>query len=370
MIKNILALNPGSSTLKFAFFCCESKEKITVSLRGKEEIKSSLEATENILKKFSNMQIAALGCRIVHGGDNFSKTAILDLEAIEIIRNLGELAPLHNSIAADVLEACMKFLPTVPIIGVFDTVFHQTLPKIAATYALPRELSEKYNIKRYGFHGISHQYISKRLTECLNISPTNNKLISCHLGNGASICAIKDGKSIDTSMGFTPLEGLIMGTRSGDVDPGLLFYLMEKENFTPEEIRNVLNEKSGLLGLSSRSKDLRELELAANNGDKNSEFALDCFAYRVSKYIGSYTVALEGIDTLAFSGGIGEHSAEMRKRICKKINFLGLELDEKRNKEIKANMEECISSKNSKIKVFVIPTNEELEIVREVLNIL
>lgn len=370
MIKNILVLNPGSSTLKFGLFRSESKEKIIISLRGEVDIKSPLKATEEILERLSQMQVDAVGCRVVHGGKDFSKTVVLDLAALKTIRNLSELAPLHNSIAADVIETWMKLLPNVPVVGVFDTVFHQTLPKIANTYALPRELSEKYNLRRYGFHGISHQYISKRLTKCLNSSPVDNKFISCHLGNGASISAIKDGKSIDTSMGLTPLEGLIMGSRSGDVDPGLVLYLMEKENFSPEEIRKVLNEKSGLLGLSGRSKDVRELELAANSGDKDSEFALESFAYRAAKYIGAYVVALEGIDALAFSGGIGEHSADMRKRICKKLNFFGLELDEKRNKEATGKIEECISSKNSKVKVFVIPTNEELEIASEVLNIL
>ncbi len=370
MTKNILVLNPGSSTLKFGFFHCESKEKITISLRGEEDIKSPLNAIEQILQKLSPSNINAIGCRVVHGGNIFSKTTILDLEALKTIRSLSELAPLHNSIAADVIEGCMKFLPNLPVFGVFDTSFHQTLSKIASTYAFPKELSEKYNLHRYGFHGISHQYISKRLTKCLNSSPLNNKFISCHLGNGASISAIKDGKSIDTSMGFTPLEGLIMGTRSGDIDPGLLFYLMEKENLSPAVMREILNEKSGLLALSGCSKDVRELEIAAIKGDKDSEFALESFAYRAAKYIGAYIVSLEGIDAIAFSGGIGEHSAEMRRRICKKLNFFSLELDEKRNKETSGKIDECISSKNSKVKVFVIPTNEEEEIASEVFNIL
>lgn len=366
---NVLVLNPGSSILKFGLFQCESKEKINSFFEGEEDIKSPQAATEKILQKLSSTRLDALGCRIVHGGNEFNKTTILNSDDLKVIRKLSELAPLHNSIAADIIQTCMRLLPEVPVIGVFDTTFHHSLAKIASAYALPKDLLKKYNIHKFGFHGISQQYLSKRLSKYFHDSPINNKFITCHLGNGASISAIKDGKSIDTSMGFTPLEGLIMGSRSGDIDPGLILYLMEKENLSAEEMRKLLNEKSGLLGLSGLSKDVRELELAVAKGDMDSDFALKSFAYRAAKYIGSYIVALEGLDAIAFSGGIGEHSAEMRKRICDKLSFFGLELDEKINKET-IDREQCISAKNSKIKVLVIPTNEELEIAGEVINIL
>jgi acetate kinase len=268
------------------------------------------------------------------------------------------------------IEAAMELVPSAPAIAVFDTAFHQTMPEIAWRYALPRELADSRGLRRFGFHGISYQYVSSRLLELLNRGADGSKMIICHLGNGASVCALRDGKSVDTSMGMTPLEGLVMGSRSGDVDPGLVLNLLRASGMTPRSVDDLLNYRSGLLGLSGRSGDVQVLEHAVSLGDAPAETALEIFAYRVAKYIGAYTTALEGLDAIAFFGGIGEHSADVRKRACKRLAFLGLQLDDNLNAKATGSDEARISPDGAAVQAWVIPTNEELQIARNVIGIL
>jgi len=321
----ILVLNPGSSSMKRAVYELPRGARV-----------DDADAVD------------AAGIRVVHGGSQFVAPVVVDDAVVAAIAKLAELAPLHNPLAVQAIEETRRAHPALPIVAAFDTAFHQTMPPLASSYALPPELG----VRRYGFHGISYSYVSKRVDA--------RRHIVCHLGNGASVCAILGGKSIDTSMGFTPMEGLVMGTRAGDVDPGALLYLL-RQGKSEADLDDLLNHRSGLLGVSGRSGDVRELEGAARDGDARAELALELFAYRVAKYVGAYAAALGGVDALTFTAGIGEHSAAMRSRICSRLAFLGIELDDALNRA--ARTDERRISRGS-VAVWVIPTNEELEIAR------
>jgi acetate kinase len=337
---NILTLNAGSSTLKFGLHRIEPAEfagakpsetllawgivervgtpqaSLKISLGGQEPVRihvvadTPLQAARQVIphllelmtKDGQHPMVDAVGCRVVHGGARFTRPTLVNASVLEDLRALSDLAPLHNPADVAVIETCLSLLPDAPTVAVFDTAFHHTLPKVASTYALPLELSARYGLRRYGFHGISHRYVSERLLECLGRGAEGTRVISCHLGSGASVCAIRDGRSIDTSMGLTPMEGLVMGTRSGDVDPGLILFLMRTAGLGVKEVDDALNCQSGLRGLSALSDDLRDLERAAAEGHERAELALQVFAYRLSKYIGAYTIALEGLDALIFTG--------------------------------------------------------------------
>lgn len=312
-------------------------------------------------------EIAAVGHRIVHGGERFSQSVLVDEDVIQYIAACSELAPLHNPPHIMGIRACQKVLPGVPMVVVFDTAFHQKMPPHAFMYALPYEMYEKYAIRRYGFHGTSHMYVANRAAELMGRPLAELKVITCHLGNGSSVSAVKDGTSIDTSMGFTPLEGLVMGTRCGDIDPAIVPFIMTKEGLSAERVRDeLLNKKSGVLGLSGLSHDFRDLEeaaLAPGPSGKRASLALEVFAYRLRKYVGAYFVAMGGLDALVFTAGIGENSYEMRERVCRGLECLGIKLDTERNKV--RGIEAEISAAESPVKVFAIPTREELVIARD-----
>jgi acetate kinase len=357
---NVFVLNPGSSSLKFGLYPFPegSAEAITGEMEhlGTDGV---VRATGEALTQCRGRGIEAVGCRVVHGGSRFSAPALIDDAVLEQIRSLSDLAPLHNPVAVQVIEEVRRSLPAVPVVAVFDTAFHHAIPAVAWRYAVPEEVP----IRRYGFHGISYAWITNRLTEHLG---AGKRLILCHLGNGASICAVKDGRSVDTSMGLTPMEGLMMGTRSGDLDPGGLLYLL-RAGRSEAELDELLNRRSGLLGVSGRSADMQEVQKAAAAGDERAALALDLFSYRVTKYIGAYAAALGGVDALAFSAGIGEHSAVVRERVCAQLGFLGIELDSAAN-HAPAKGERRIS--RGAVPVLVIPTNEELQIARETQSVL
>ncbi len=399
---NILVLDPGSSSLKFGLYdfskgsdasdpkllaggiidrLGSQQAEFRLEAAGQPAQRESMEAAtpshgaEIVLQRMQaviaqeagpSAAIHAIGCRVVHGGDRFVEPTRVTPSVIEGIRELSPLAPLHNPASADVLTVCLRLLPDVPAVAVFDTTFHRSLPSVARTYALPYEVCEQHGLRRYGFHGIAHRYVAERLLECIGKVGQESRCITCHLGNGASLCAVRDGRSVDTSMGMTPMEGLVMGTRSGDVDPGLLLYLLRTVGMSPEEVDDTLNRRSGLLGISGRSSDLRDLEPAATDGDARAELALEVFAYRAAKTIGAYTVALEGLDALAFSGGIGERSPSMRERICRRLGILGVTLQEERNRAEETSAPARISGDESAVQVWVIPADENLQIAREV----
>ena len=309
-------------------------------------------------------EINAVGHRVVHGGEKFASSVVIDDEVLKAIEECNDLAPLHNPANLIGINACRELMPGVPMVAVFDTAFHQTMPSKAYMYGLPYEYYEKYKVRRYGFHGTSHSFVSKRVAELVGKAYDETKTIVCHLGNGASICAVENGKSVDTSMGLTPLEGLVMGTRSGDIDPAIMEFLAKKENLDIAGLMNVLNKKSGVYGLSNNlSSDFRDLSEAAADGNEIAELALDVFAYRVAKYVGSYTAAMNGVDNIVFTAGIGENSAIVRTMVCKYLGYLGIEIDEELNG--KRGQEIIISTPESKVKVLVVPTNEELAIARE-----
>lgn len=308
-------------------------------------------------------EIAAVGHRVAHGGEKFTDSVLITADVLNELNDCVEMAPLHNPPNLMGINACAKLMPGVPQVAVFDTAFHQTMPKYVYLYGLPYELYEKYGLRRYGFHGTSHKYVAQRAAELMGRHMTDLRIITCHLGNGASIAAVKYGKSLDTSMGFTPLEGLVMGTRSGEIDPAIVPFIMKKERMTPEQVDEYLNKKSGVLGISGISSDFRDIEEAANSGDERAELALDIFAYRVKKYIGSYIVAMGGVDAIVFTAGLGENSPLIRDKICNGLEFLGTRIDLQKNK-IRGKAQE-ISVDNSKVKIFVIPTNEELVIARD-----
>jgi len=305
-------------------------------------------------------EIAGVGHRVVHGGEKYSKSVLIDDEVIAAIEDNVELAPLHNPANLTGIRETMRVMPDKPQVAVFDTAFHQSLTPAAYLYGLPRELYEKYRIRRYGFHGTSHRYVAHEAVKYVKRSIENTNVLSCHLGNGASITAIKNGKSIDTSMGFTPLEGLMMGTRSGDLDPAILFYLMER-GYSANELSSMLNKQSGLLGLSGISNDLRDLEEAAEQGDRNAMEALDVYAYRVRKYIGSYVANMVRVDILVFTGGIGQYGTRMRERICNRLENIGIVMDYRKNLE-NGPRQGLISMDYSPVAIVVVPTNEELQI--------
>ena len=309
-------------------------------------------------------EISAVGHRVLHGGKFFSDSIIINEEVKDVIKACFELGPLHNPANLIGIEACEKIMPNTPQVAVFDTAFHQTMPAKAYMYGIPYEYYDKYNIRKYGFHGTSHSFVSKRAIEIAGLDKDNSKVVVCHLGNGASISAVENGKSIDTSMGLTPLEGLIMGTRSGDIDPTVIQYIAHKENKTLEEVLNILNKKSGVLGLSEYSSDFRDILKRAGEGEEKATLALDAFVYRIVKYIGSYIAAMNGVDAIAFTAGLGENNAKVRNMICSSLAYVGVELDQAANEEA-AGVEKIISSANSKVKVMAIPTNEELAIARE-----
>ncbi len=314
-------------------------------------------------------EIDAVGHRVVHGGEKFNTSVLITQEVIEMVKECIDLAPLHNPPNLKGIDAIAELMPGTPQVAVFDTAFHQTMPDYAYMYGLPYSLYEKYGIRRYGFHGTSHRYVSRRACDFLNVSYEEQRIITAHIGNGGSVTAIKNGKSIDTSMGMTPVEGLIMGTRSGDVDPGVITYIMDKEHLSSQGVSRLLNKFSGVLGISGVSSDMREIEAAIEQGNERAKLAMRMYNYRIKKYIGSYTAILGGLDMLVFTGGVGENQTSTRSEVCKNMEYLGLELDEELNASVCAK-EALISKPTSKVKVLVIPTNEELTIAHDTLEII
>lgn len=391
---NILVINCGSSSLKFQLINAETEKQIAkglcerIGIEGsqlvyqpaggaKEETVTPMpdhtKAIELVLAALTNDktgvvksldEIGAVGHRIVHGGEKFASSTIITDEVIGAIKACNDLAPLHNPANLIGIDACKKLMPTTPMVGVFDTAFHQTMPEEAYLYGLPYEYYKKYQVRRYGFHGTSHSYVSKRAAELLGRKYEDLKIIVCHLGNGASISAVKGGKCVDTSMGLTPLEGLIMGTRSGDIDPAIIEFLAHKENKSIDEIMTVLNKKSGVLGLSDNlSSDFRDLEKSYVAGEDRGRRTIRTFAYRVAKYIGAYTAAMNGVDVICFTAGVGENSPLVRSLACERLGYLGIALDQAKNDRRGEELE--VNTPDSKVKVLVVPTNEELAIARE-----
>ncbi len=308
-------------------------------------------------------EINAVGHRVVHGGERFNSSVKIDDEVIAKIKECYGVAPLHNPVNMAGIEAITELIPDVPQVGVFDTAFHQTMPKETYMYALPYELYEKYAVRRYGFHGTSHRYVSRRVCEFLGVNPEGKKIITCHIGNGGSITAVKDGKSVDTSMGLTPVEGLMMGTRVGDVDPGALTFIMDKEGLDSKQLSALLNKKSGLAGVSGVSSDMRDIDAAISAGNERAKLALDMYIYRIIKYIGAYAAVLNGVDIIVFTGGVGENQIDVRRRVCENLSYLGVKLNPEANGV--RGEEIVISSDESKVKVVVIPTDEELMIAKD-----
>lgn len=389
---NVLVINCGSSSLKYQLINSDSEavlakglcERIGIDGRlvyqksgldkevteapmptHKEAIQMVLDALVNpasgAVKSLS--EIDAVGHRVVHGGEKFAASFVLTDEVLAQVEECNDLAPLHNPANLIGIRACQELMPNVPMVGVFDTAFHQTMPRKAFLYGLPYEYYEKYKVRRYGFHGTSHSFVSKRCAEFLNMDLNNSRIIVAHIGNGASVSAVKDGACVDTSMGLTPLEGLVMGTRSGDIDPAIMEYIAKKEKLDIEGIMNVLNKKSGVEGISGVSSDFRDLEAAYNEGNERAVDACEVFAYRVAKYIGSYAAAMNGVDAIAFTAGIGENSSFIRSKVLAYLGYLGITEDEEANRV--RGEERVISTADSKVKVCVIPTNEELAICRE-----
>ena len=392
---NILVVNCGSSSLKFQLIDSDTEQvsasgncerigldgMITYKAHGEKFVtETDLPEHGIAIKKVLELlvdkergvissldEIHAVGHRMVHGGEKFSSSVIITEDVIKDIESCNDLAPLHNPANILGVRACQEVMPGVKHVAVFDTAFHQTMPAKAYLYALPKEYYEKYGVRRYGFHGTSHSFVSKETIKFADLDPKTAKVIVCHLGNGASISASIGGKCVDTSMGLTPLEGLIMGTRSGDLDPAIIEYLCNHENLTVSEMLNILNKKSGVLGMSGGiSSDFRDLNAAANEGNEVAKVTLEAYAYRVAKYIGSYTAAMNGVDAITFTAGVGENAAWLRPMVCKYLGFLGVELDEAASEKA-CGVEGIISTPESKVKLCVIPTNEELAIARETL---
>ncbi len=392
----VLVINCGSSSLKYQVIDSESEkvlakglcERIGIDGRlvyqpaGSDKIKTEVampthkEAVKLVLDALVNPEngvlksldeIGAVGHRIVHGGEKFTESAVITDEMLKKVEECNELAPLHNPANIIGINACRELMPGVPMVGVFDTAFHQTMPAKAYMYAVPYECYEKYGVRRYGFHGTSHSFVSKRAAEVAGIDLHNSKIIVAHLGNGASISAVLNGKSVDTSMGLSPLEGLVMGTRSGDIDPTAVEYIARKEGLDFDGVMNLLNKKSGVLGVSGVSSDFRDLRAAADEGNKRAKLAVDMFCYRVAKYIGAYTAAMNGVDLIAFTAGVGENNGFVRSQICDYLGFMGVQIDAKANEV--AGEERKISNDDSKVLVYVIPTNEELAIARETVRL-
>lgn len=389
----ILVINCGSSSLKYQLIDMETEELMAKGLverigiegsrikhetigKEKKTIETPMQdhkrALELVMESLTNEEygaiksldeIDAVGHRVVHGGEDFAQSVIIDEKVLKGIEDNVEIAPLHNPPNIMGIKACQRLLPNVKQVAVFDTAFHQTMPAESYIYALPYEYYEKYKIRRFGFHGTSHKYITNKAAEMLGKDVNEVNLITCHLGNGSSICAVKNGKSIDTSMGFTPLEGLAMGTRCGDLDPAILPFLMEKENLSTDEINTLINKKSGVLGISGVSSDFRDIEAARDEGNKRAKLALDIFEKRVRGYIGSYMTELDHVDAIVFTAGVGENSIEMRESIVNGLKSLGIKIDTERNNV--RGEDKLISADDSSIKIFVIPTNEELMIARD-----
>ncbi len=357
-------LESEQCTLRFHLYKDQSKTQNVPKINLSEGLKAIVNIIRGSLPDDTNNRINAVGVRVVHGGEFFSDATLFSPKLVESLISLRDLAPLHNQSSVMTLQTIMEILPNTPIVGVFDTSFHKTLPEIASAYSLPKRLGEFH---RYGFHGISYQYVLHEIETHLG---KRKRIIILHLGNGSSACAIKEGKSVDTSMGFTPLEGLLMGTRSGDIDPGLLFYLLQHTKLSPKELEEILQNESGLLGISGISHDVRDLEKLSHDGNSQATLALDTYAYRAAKYIGGYCAALDGLDTLVFTGGIGENSSMIRLKICASLGFIGIKLDQNLNTVARREKVQNIHSKESTIEVMVVSTNEELQIAKETYSLL
>ena len=389
---NVLVINCGSSSLKFQLINSDTEAvlakglcerigidgRLTYQPAGGEKktedkaMPTHTEAIQFVIDALTDAErgvvgsleeIGAVGHRLVHGGEKFASSAVITDEMIKAVEECNDLAPLHNPANLIGVDACKKLMPNTPMVGVFDTAFHQTMPEKAYMYGLPYEYYEQYKVRRYGFHGTSHSFVSKRTAEILGQPYNNLKTIVCHLGNGASICAVENGKSVDTTMGLTPLEGLVMGTRSGDIDPAILEFLAKKEDMDITALMNMLNKKSGVQGMSGLSSDFRDLAAGAAEGNKRAQIAIDVFAYRVAKYVGAYTAAMNGVDAIAFTAGIGENDGSIRAKVCEYLGYLGITIDADAN--AKRGEEVIISTPDSKVKALVVPTNEELAIARE-----
>ncbi|MGB9830245.1 acetate kinase [Thermotoga caldifontis] len=389
----ILVVNCGSSSIKYQFIDMNGEKVLCKGLAERIGIEGSRlvhrvnndkhvierpmkdheEALKIVLEVLIDPEIGvikdlseidAVGHRVVHGGEKFASSVLIDDEVLKVLEENVHLAPLHNPPNIMGIKAIQKLLPNVPNVGVFDTAFHQSMPKKAYLYGLPYELYEKYRIRRYGFHGTSHRYVSRRAAEILGRDYYDFKVITCHLGNGASIAAIRHGKSIDTSMGFTPLEGLVMGTRCGDIDPAIVIYLQQNLGMSVEKVYDLLNKKSGMLGLTKNlSSDMRDIEDAAQAGNEIAQLALDIYIYRIAKYIGAYAAAMNGVDAIVFTAGVGENSPYVREKVCEYLGFLGVKIDRQLN-DVKG-VERIISTPDSKVAVLIVPTNEELVIARD-----
>ena len=390
---NVLVINCGSSSLKYQLINSDTEAvlakglcerigidgRLVYQLAGhdkeiteapmpthKEGIQMVLDALVNpktgAVKSLS--EIDAVGHRVVHGGEKFAQSVVLNEEVLAKVEECNELAPLHNPANLIGIRVCQELMPGVPMVGVFDTAFHQTMPQKAYLYGLPYEYYEKYKVRRYGFHGTSHSFVSKRLAEFLNLDYNNSRLIVAHLGNGASISAVLDGKCVDTSMGLTPLEGLVMGTRSGDIDPAIMEFIAKKENLDIAGVMNVLNKKSGLQGMSGVGSDMRDIRAAIADGNEDAKNAYDVLCYGIAKFVGGYVAAMNGVDAITFTAGVGENAPDLRKDICDYLGYLGVELDEEKNENVHGETT-VISTPESKVKVIVLPTNEELAIARE-----
>ncbi len=395
---NILIINCGSSSLKYQLIdskteqvlakgICERigipESKIAHQSMGKEKITEQIDmpthtkAVALLLEKLMDPtygiiqsldEIGAVGHRIVHGGEKFSQATLLTDEVMDAIEECNELAPLHNPANLIGINSCKEIMPNVPMVGVFDTAFHQTMPKKAYLYGIPYEYYEKYKVRRYGFHGTSHDYVSQRTAEILGKKREDMKIIVCHLGNGASVTAVKNGISVDTSMGMTPLEGLIMGTRSGDIDPAIIQFVGDKENLSLLEMNEILNKQSGVYGMSKLSSDFRDIEDGVAAGNELAITALETFSYRVAKYVGAYAAAMNGVDAVVFTAGVGENTEDVRVQVVEYLGYLGAYLDKEKNHV--RGIETIISTDDSKVKVMIVPTNEELAIAREVVKLI
>ena len=395
----ILVLNCGSSSIKYALYNMDTKEVMTsggaerVGLDGafvkvklangekKQIMHDSPEHTEGVKFIFSLLtdpeigvikdlkEIDAVGHRMVHGGEKFNKSVLLTDEVLKVFEECSDLAPLHNPANLKGVKAVSELMPGLPQVGVFDTAFHQTMPDYAYMYAVPYELYEKYGIRRYGFHGTSHRYVAKRVCDFLGVKPEDKKIITCHIGNGASIAAVDGGKCVDTSMGLTPLEGVMMGTRSGDIDGGAVAFLQKKLGLDADGISDLLNKKSGVLGITELSSDMREVEAACEKGEPKAVLAMNMYNYRIKKYIGAYAAAMGGVDIIVFTAGVGENQWSTRQESCEGLEFLGVKIDKELNKGLRG-VEKIISTADSKVTVCIIPTDEELMIATDTMELL
>lgn len=394
----ILVINAGSSSLKYQLIDMRTEEVLAKGICEKigfndsflkhtkigydeTEIKIDIPDHKTAMQEVvciltdpedgiisSITEISAVGHRIVHGGENFKGSTVINNNVMKAVRECIDIAPLHNPQNITGIEACMKIMPNTPMVGVFDTAFHQTMPEHAYMYALPYEYYKKYGIRRYGFHGTSHMYVAQRGAQLIQKPIETLKMITCHLGNGASVCAVNGGKSVDTSLGFTPLEGLVMGTRSGNIDPAIIKFLMEKEKMSISEVDHLLNTESGLLGITGISSDFRDIEAAAEGGNKRCLLAIEVYCYRIKQYIGAYIASMEGLDAIVFTAGIGENSATVRRKSLERLEYMGISINSEKNKISGKEMD--ISKHDSKVRILVIPTNEELMIARETSKLL